>query len=96
MRGIHVAPWIVVVAAGMLLHVAACLPFGAPCCDDDVDCAEGARCFEGRCAPRCDNQAELADAQCDEGERCVAGAGVCRADDPEVELERCSYRDSSR
>lgn len=72
---------------------AACLPLGDPCCGDDFDCAEGARCFEGRCAPRCDDEADQADAQCDEGERCVAGAGVCRAIDPEVELGRCQYDD---
>jgi hypothetical protein len=61
------------------------LPAGEPCCVDDLDCAEGARCFEDRCALQCDD-----DSQCDEGELCVESAlesgvepgvesGVCRA-----------------
>lgn len=80
--------WLAAVAGASL---AACLPFGDPCCTGDAECADGMSCFEGRCAPRCDDEAELADAQCDEGERCVEGAGVCRAEDPDVELERCPY-----
>ncbi len=92
----YVLSWRVGAAVAAALSFGGCLPFGAPCCDDDVDCAEGARCFEGRCAPRCDDEAELADAQCDEGERCVPGAGVCRAADPEAELSACSYQDEQR
>lgn len=86
-------PWRVGVAVAVLLQLGGCLPPGGACCDDDVECAEGTRCFEGRCAPRCDGEAEQADAQCDEGERCVPEAGVCRAADPEVELKECGYQD---
>ena len=71
--------------------LAACLPLGEPCCTGDAQCADGMSCFEGRCAPRCDDEAEQADAQCDEGERCVPGAGVCRSVDADVELDRCPY-----
>ncbi len=76
--------------------LAACLSSGTPCCVSDLECAEGTRCFEGRCAPRCQPDAEQPDLQCDEGERCVPEAGVCRADDPEAELEACDYRDARR
>jgi hypothetical protein len=68
-----------------------CLPAGDPCCSDDLSCAEGTRCFEGRCAPRCDDTAAQPDLQCAEGERCLPGAGVCRAADPDPEREACPY-----
>ena len=94
MRGASSA-WLVALFVAVL---PACLPAGDPCCENDTECADGTRCFEGRCAPRCDDEAEQANLQCDEGERCVPVAGVCRAVAPEVELERCPYveRDVSR
>ena len=64
-------------AGALLAGLAGCaLPAGDPCCVDDLACASGARCFEGRCALRCDE-----DPQCAEGEVCVQPAGVCRAAD---------------
>jgi hypothetical protein len=76
----------VAVALGLALGAACVLPPGDPCCSDDVDCAAGARCFEGRCALRCTN-----DAQCDEGSVCTDPGHVCRAADPsEDTLEGCS------
>ncbi len=81
-------------ATAATLCLSACLSSGSPCCTDDLECAEGMRCFEGRCAPRCRDDAAQPDLQCDEGERCVPVAGVCRAVDPEVELERCDFRDA--
>ncbi len=61
------------------------LPIGDPCCAADADCADGARCFEGACALRCND-----DAECDEGSVCVEPSGVCRVADPQdPALSRC-------
>ena len=70
----------------LLPALASCLlPEGDACCKNDVDCADGARCYEGRCALRCHD-----DAQCDEGNVCDADASVCRLADPDrAQLEAC-------
>lgn len=60
-------------AVGAFTLGACTLPAGEPCCADDLDCVDGARCFESRCALLCDD-----DSQCDEGEACL-DAGVCGA-----------------
>jgi hypothetical protein len=70
---------------------ASCLVAGEPCCEDDLECAAGARCFEGRCAPRCD---ELT--PCDDGLACVEEAGVCARPQRDQELEACPYQEPSR
>lgn len=77
----------------LVATLVACLEPGEPCCAFDAECESGTTCFEGRCAPRCDDTAAQPDAQCDEGERCVPGAGVCRAAEADGELERCPYED---
>lgn len=57
----------------LLAFVAACtLPAGVPCCSEDIECDDGARCFENRCALLCDDGS-----QCAEGETCL-DVGVCR------------------
>ena len=66
------------------------LPAGDPCCRDDLECVDGARCFEGRCALRCDD-----DFECAEGELCTEPAGVCRVADPNVQLDACPYEQVS-
>jgi len=77
----------VVVAAVVACAFAACLPAGDVCCTDDVDCVQGARCFEGRCALKCDD-----DSQCAEGEHCDAHGAVCATTDAQSSsLERCPY-----
>lgn len=61
------------VLGALALLVVACRPDPEACCRVDDDCAAGAACFEGLCAPRCNH-----DSQCPEQELCSA-AGVCVA-----------------
>ena len=90
MRIAVVAASVVLSAAGPLMSTA-CLTPGEPCCDDDLDCAAGARCFEGRCAPRCDEEHP-----CDDGLVCVDEALVCARPDRNEELAACDYEEPSR
>jgi hypothetical protein len=79
-------PWL------LLSSLAACaLPAGQPCCKDDLECAAGARCFEGTCALRC-----VDDAECGEGEICAAVSRVCRSRDENEALSRCPYDEGRR
>jgi hypothetical protein len=82
-----VAPAVALVVALVVTATSGCfLAEGDPCCRSTLECAPGARCFEGTCALSCDDSA-----QCAEGEVCVEGAGVCRATNRDRELARCPY-----
>jgi hypothetical protein len=76
----------VVVTVGCVGTSSCVLDAGEPCCRVKLDCADGLSCFEGRCSPMCDD-----DAQCNEGEVCLEDAKVCRA--VEREPSTCPYDD---
>ena len=75
--------WSALVAA-LLTTTTSC---DEPCCAADDDCVDGAGCFEGTCALRCE-----ADSMCGEGEICATTdeGGVCRERDAALGLERCA------
>jgi hypothetical protein len=75
------------IACVALAMFASCAPAAPVCCTDDVDCDQSSRCFEGRCAARCDD-----DSQCNAGETCQAPADVCAETNPDADtLARCPY-----
>ena len=79
------------VVVGLAAAIAACLTGGDPCCDNDLECAAGTRCFEGRCAPRCDDQTP-----CDDERVCIEESGVCARELRNEEQDACSYDESER
>lgn len=60
-----------VLALVVVASLAACAPDERACCANDSDCAAGALCFEGMCAPSCTDVS-----QCREGDSCVQGTCV--------------------
>ncbi|MDP2344684.1 MAG: hypothetical protein Q8O67_27290 [Deltaproteobacteria bacterium] len=72
-----------VVAAAALVCVVWAAACDEPCCRENGDCVDGARCFEGVCALRCE-----ADSMCNEGEICST-AGVCRDAEFSLAQSRC-------
>lgn len=80
-----VSTWVAVTTIG------ACLAPGDPCCEDDLECVAGARCFEGRCAPRCDEHTP-----CEEGFECVEEALVCARAQRNEERGACEVEEPSR
>lgn len=75
-----------------LAFCACAQPAATVCCTDDVDCDLSSRCFEGRCAQRCDD-----DSQCNTDETCVPPADVCGVRDPNSEtLARCPFHPPPR
>ncbi|HEY4220025.1 MAG TPA: hypothetical protein VGO62_01755 [Myxococcota bacterium] len=79
-------------ALSLVVAAAACGPAGDACCEQTLDCAKGAQCFEGRCRLTCDDTE-----QCNDGETCDATAGVCTESDPDdTTLASCPYDGAKR
>lgn len=81
----------IAVVGAVIAAFGACLSAGDPCCDDDLDCVAGARCFEARCAPRCDDVS-----RCDDGLVCIEEAGVCARPLRNEEQDACTWEDPAR